>query len=59
LCSNTIPQKTATLKKENEIFLIFKEIQMGLVAVIYEERLPNTVYCGGGINNTTEQKGGQ
>jgi hypothetical protein len=28
-------------KKENQIFLIFKEIQIGTVAVIYEKGLPN------------------
>ncbi len=35
-----------TDKKENEIFLICKEIQIGSVAksYTYEERLSNTVY---------------
>jgi hypothetical protein len=30
-----------TDKKENQIFLIYKEILSGAVAVIYEEGLPN------------------
>ncbi len=33
-----------TDKKENQIFLIYKEIQSGAVEVIYEEGLPNQIH---------------
>jgi hypothetical protein len=37
-----LPVKGALLKKENKIFLLYKEIQMGSgCKVIYEEGLPN------------------
>ncbi len=38
------PPLTYTDKKEKKIFFIYKEIQMGSGAVIYEEGFPNTVY---------------
>jgi hypothetical protein len=45
LVSISVKQSQYTDKKENKIFLIYKEIQSGAFCkVIYEEGLPNILY---------------